>query len=123
MGGGAPTHLCLHPGHLLTANYASGTVSVLPVGAAARSAAAPVLRHEGNGPDPERQEGPHAHRCCPTPPAAGSLSVDLGTDSVRVCELDADSGELEVRARDRACAPAPARATWPSIRAATAPTS
>ncbi|MDX3235485.1 lactonase family protein [Streptomyces sp. ME03-5709C] len=97
VGGGSPTHLCLHRGHLLTANYASGTVSVLPVGdRGALGPARHVLRHEGDGPNPERQEGPHAHMVLPDPSGRWVLSVDLGTDSVRVCELDADSGELEV---------------------------
>jgi 6-phosphogluconolactonase len=97
VGGAAPTHLCLAEGHLLTANYGSGSVSVIaldvdggPLGVR------DVLRHRGGGPDLDRQEGPHAHMVLPDPSGRRVLSVDLGTDSVRVCRLDAGTGELRV---------------------------
>ncbi|MDF3290337.1 lactonase family protein [Streptomyces sp. RB6PN23] len=97
VGGGAPTHLCLAAGHLLTANYASGSVSALPVGPdGALGAPRHVLRHTGGGPNRERQEAPHAHAVLPDPSGRWVLSVDLGTDSVRVCALDRVSGELGV---------------------------
>lgn len=96
--GGAPTHLTVHQGHLLTANYsAPGSVSVLPL--KEDGSLAPVLsvlEHEGDGPNQERQEGPHAHAVLPDPTGRWVLSVDLGTDSVRVCELDPETGELEI---------------------------
>lgn len=95
--GGSPTHLCLHQGHLLTANYGSGTISVLPVDGEGRlGATRHVMEHEGDGPDPDRQTGPHAHMVLPDPAGRWVLTVDLGTDSVRVCELDAATGELEI---------------------------
>ena len=96
--GGAPTHLALHQGHLLTANYsAPGSVTVLGVkDDGSLGAVRHVLEHEGSGPNRERQEGPHAHAVLPDPTGRWALSVDLGTDSVRVCELDRDSGELEI---------------------------
>jgi 6-phosphogluconolactonase (cycloisomerase 2 family) len=95
--GGAPTHLCPHQGHLLTANYASGTVSVLAVAAdGGLGEVRHVLEHEGGGPDPDRQAGPHAHMVLPDPSGRWVLTVDLGTDSVRVCELDPATGELEI---------------------------
>ncbi|WP_328472204.1 lactonase family protein [Streptomyces sp. NBC_00448] len=96
--GGAPTHLALHHGHLVTANYAApGSVSVLGVeDGGALGAVRCVLAHEGDGPNPQRQEAPHAHAVLPDPSGRWLLSVDLGTDSVRVCELDPATGELEV---------------------------
>ncbi|WP_156724559.1 lactonase family protein [Streptomyces apocyni] len=91
VGGASPTHLALAAGHLVTANYGSGSVSWLPVRAGgqlgAAGAGAGVLRHTGSGPDPERQRGPHAHQVLPDPSGRWVLSVDLGTDSVRVCSL------------------------------------
>lgn len=97
VGGGAPTHLCLAAGHLLTANYASGSVSTLPTGLdGTLGAPRHVLQHTGSGPDPERQEGPHAHAVLPDPSGRWVLSVDLGTDSVRVCALDPGSGQLRL---------------------------
>jgi 6-phosphogluconolactonase (cycloisomerase 2 family) len=96
--GGSPTHLALHQGHLLTANYAApGSVSVLAVEAdGSLGALRSVLQHEGKGPNPERQEAPHAHAVVPDPTGRWAVSVDLGTDSLRVCELDAATGELEI---------------------------
>lgn len=93
--GDGPTHLALAAGHVVTANYGSGSVTVLPVLAdGSLGAAGCVLAHEGSGPVGERQEGPHAHQVLPDPSGRWVLSVDLGTDSVRICALDPDSGEL-----------------------------
>ncbi|MER5302499.1 lactonase family protein [Streptomyces lasiicapitis] len=83
----APTHLALHDGHVHTANYGSGSVTTVPVHAdgSLNSAPAGIVEHQGSGPDKERQEGPHAHQVLPDPGGRWILSVDLGTDSVRVC--------------------------------------
>ncbi|MEU2233480.1 lactonase family protein [Streptomyces vietnamensis] len=93
--GAAPTHLALAAGHLLTANYTSGSVTALPLAedGTARPATA-VLRHEGSGPVADRQSGPHAHQVLPDPSGGWVVSVDLGTDSVRICALDPATGEL-----------------------------
>ncbi|GHH93361.1 lactonase family protein [Streptomyces capillispiralis] len=87
--GNGPTHLSLFAGHLLTANYGSGSVSAVPVradGTLARSVSG-VLRHDGRGPHPQRQQGPHPHQVQPDPSGRWAVGVDLGTDSVRVCTL------------------------------------
>ncbi|MER8115816.1 lactonase family protein [Streptomyces sp. NPDC094031] len=95
VGGDEPTHLALAQGHLLTANYGSGSVSVLPLTAEGRPLPpSAVLRHEGSGPDPERQRSPHAHQIVPDPTGRWVLAVDLGTDSVRICALDERTGAL-----------------------------
>ncbi|OKK03877.1 hypothetical protein AMK26_17800 [Streptomyces sp. CB03234] len=94
VGGAHPTHLALAHGHVLTANYGSGGVSVLPLGPdGAPKPAARVLRHRGAGPHPDRQAGPHAHQVVPAPGGRWLLAVDLGTDSVHVCALDPSTGE------------------------------
>ncbi|MFM9370943.1 lactonase family protein [Streptomyces sp. Da 82-17] len=86
--GSGPTHLALADGRLLTANYGSGSVSCLPLGAdSAPAGPVHVLRHEGTGPDPDRQEGPHAHQVLPAPAGGFVLTVDLGTDTVGVRTL------------------------------------
>ncbi|WP_406306329.1 lactonase family protein [Streptomyces sp. NBC_00885] len=93
--GEGPTHLALAAGHLLTANYSSGSVSVLPLGTAGEPGGATgVLQHEGTGPDPERQRSPHAHQVLPDPSGRWVLAVDLGTDSVRILAFDPEAGEL-----------------------------
>lgn len=98
VGGDAPTHLALVGGHVITANYGSGSVSVLPVRASdgGLGAAAEVLEHRGSGPSRDRQEGPHAHQVKQDPTGQWVLSVDLGTDSVRICALAPDTGTLRV---------------------------
>ncbi|MEV5343934.1 lactonase family protein [Streptomyces sp. NPDC052676] len=87
--GGGPTHLSVYAGHVLTADYGSGSVTVVPLRADGTLAAAAsgTLRHTGSGPFAPRQQGPHAHQVRPDPSGRWVLSVDLGTDSVRVCAL------------------------------------
>ncbi|MET9173571.1 lactonase family protein [Streptomyces misionensis] len=93
--GDEPTHLSLTRRHLLTANYGSGSVSVLPLTAEGLPGPpSSVLRHVGSGPDPNRQTSAHAHQVVPDPTGRWVLCVDLGTDSVRVCALDEHTGEL-----------------------------
>jgi len=88
VGGSGPTHLSLFDGHILTANYGSGSVSAVPVRHdGSLGAVAGVLRHEGAGPYTPRQQSPHAHHVQPDPSRRWAVSVDLGTDSVRVCSL------------------------------------
>ncbi|MEV8592280.1 lactonase family protein [Streptomyces sp. NPDC052012] len=87
--GSGPTHLSLFAGHLLTANYGSGSVTAVPVRAdgSLAPAASGRLLHTGSGPHPQRQQGPHAHQVQPDPSGRWAVTVDLGTDSVRVCTL------------------------------------
>ena len=87
--GDGPTHLGLFAGHVLTANYGSGSVTAVPVRPDGTLADAPsgVLRHTGSGPHTRRQQGPHAHQVQADPSGRWAVSVDLGTDSVRVCAL------------------------------------
>ncbi|MBI0380030.1 lactonase family protein, partial [Streptomyces albiflaviniger] len=98
--GAAPTHLALAGGQLLTANYGSGSVTALPVLEDGRlGEPVAVLRHEGRGPNPERQEGPHAHAVAADPSGGWLLAVDLGIDAVRVYALPGPRPHREVRLR------------------------
>lgn len=94
--GSGPTHLGLYDGHVLTADYGSGSVTAVPLrpDGGLAPAASGVLRHTGSGPHSPRQQGPHAHQVQPDPSGRWAVSVDLGTDSVRVCTLDAGSPVL-----------------------------
>ncbi|MET8244179.1 lactonase family protein [Streptomyces sp. NPDC005202] len=87
--GSGPTHLSLFDGHVLTANYGSGSVTAVPVRPDGRLAHLPsgVLQHTGSGPHDRRQRAAHAHQVQPDPSGRWAVSVDLGTDSVRVCTL------------------------------------
>lgn len=96
--GAAPTHLARADGLLCTANYGSGSVSVLPLrGDGAPGGPARVHRHTGSGPVAGRQDGPHAHAVVVDPSGRWLLSADLGADSVWVSAL----GDGEVRPHRR----------------------
>ncbi|MFI5777431.1 lactonase family protein [Nocardia sp. NPDC051570] len=98
--GNGPTHLCVAPDGraVLTANYESGSVSVVSVAEDGRlGAVTDIAQHTGSGPDPERQEGPHAHQVLFDPSGRWVLVVDLGVDAVYVYRL-AD-GKLNQQAR------------------------
>jgi 6-phosphogluconolactonase (cycloisomerase 2 family) len=103
VGGSGPTHLSLFAGRVLTANYSSGSVSALrvrPDGALRRGPAA-VLAHTGSGPSSLRQQGPHAHQVQPDPSGRWAVSVDLGTDSVRVCAVEGEGLRVHREIRTR----------------------
>ncbi|WP_440581693.1 lactonase family protein [Streptomyces djakartensis] len=87
--GEGPTHLGLFAGHVLTADYGSGSVTAVPLhpDGTLTGPASGALRHTGSGPCPQRQREPHAHQVQPDPSGRWAVSVDLGTDSVRVCTL------------------------------------
>ncbi|WP_219470903.1 lactonase family protein [Nonomuraea rhizosphaerae] len=82
--GDSPCHVAVSPDGavLAAANYGDGTVSLHrldPRGAFTGTMT--VLPHEGSGPNPERQQGPHAHQAVFHD---GVLHVsDLGTDEIR----------------------------------------
>jgi 6-phosphogluconolactonase len=83
-GGGLPCHLAITPAgrRLYVANYGGGSVGGFTLGNdGALGELAAVVRHEGSGPDAERQEAPHVHMIVLSD---GLISaVDLGTDEVR----------------------------------------
>lgn len=96
-GGKHPCHVAVTPDgrHLLTANYSSGSVSVHPLDPDGAPAEHSDLLHlDGSGPDPDRQEGPHAHMVVPDPSGPGVLVADLGSDRVWRARLDPVSGRL-----------------------------
>ncbi len=96
-GGGFPCHLAVTPDgrHLISANYGSGSVAVHPLDpAGVPGERSDLLTHDGRGPDPHRQEGPHAHMVSPDPHRPEVLAVDLGTDRVHRHRLDPVAGRL-----------------------------
>jgi 6-phosphogluconolactonase len=96
-GGAAPCHLAVSADgrHLLVANYLSGSVSVHPLDAdGVPGERSDLLAFEGQGPDPDRQEAPHAHMVAPDPNGPDVLIADLGSDRVWRARLDPVSGRL-----------------------------
>lgn len=92
-GGSGPCHLSVDPtgSWLVAANYSSGSVACLPIqpDGTLRSRT-DLVQHEGHGPDPERQEGPHAHNARFASDGL-LLAVDLGIDAVITYRIDAGS--------------------------------
>lgn len=102
VGAAAPTHLSVHPAgrHVFTANYGSGSVTVLPLrDDGSLGEPADVVQHEGKGPHPDRQEGPHAHQVVPVASGRFVIAVDLGADALFVYRFDAASGRLRPHQR------------------------
>ncbi|NKB69748.1 MAG: beta-propeller fold lactonase family protein [Candidatus Latescibacteria bacterium] len=96
--GGGPCHLSVDPSGqwVAVANYGGGSLALLPLTAEGPlKAATHVVQHQGQGADPRRQRGPHAH--CVMPDAAGRFifAADLGLDKVLAYHLDRDQGRLD----------------------------
>ena len=95
--GGAPCFVSVdRTGHVvLVANYAGGSVALLPTQAdGALAPATKVVQHTGSGPNAERQGAPHAHCMVADPSNRFALSADLGVDRVFVYRLDLDGKSL-----------------------------
>ena len=96
-GGGAPCFVSVDRSGraVLVANYAGGSVALLPIEAnGALAPAAHVVQHTGKGPNAERQEAPHAHCILPDPSNRFALAADLGADRVFVYRLDLEGKSL-----------------------------
>lgn len=95
-GGDSPCHLVFDPrGELLAvANYSSGTARLIPRSTdGGLGEPGPVARHSGTGPNPKRQEGPHAHSTIFTPDGRFAIVADLGLDRLVVYRFD-ETGAL-----------------------------
>ncbi|GAA3651316.1 lactonase family protein [Streptomyces chitinivorans] len=95
--GAAPVHLAVHPQgrFLVTANYDSGHVAVLPLGAGGEILdAVEVVRHRGRGPHPVEQRGPHPHMAVFVPGGRRLLVPDKGDDHIHVYDFNTRTGRL-----------------------------
>jgi 6-phosphogluconolactonase len=96
--GAGPAHLVVDKvgKNVLVANYGGGSVAVLPVkedGSLAEASS--MVQHTGSGPNPRRQQGPHAHSVNLSPDNRFAMVADLGLDSVFVYRFDPVKGSLE----------------------------
>jgi len=81
--------------YVLVANYTGGSVAVFPIlkdGNLGEASA--FVQHSGHGPDPQRQEGPHAHSIDLSPDNRFAMVDDLGLDEVLVYKFDSAKGTL-----------------------------
>jgi len=74
--GTVAAHILAVKGRVYTANYLSGSTTLLPDR---------VLAHTGHGADPLRQDCSHPHCLTPTPEGLYICICDLGTDCIYVC--------------------------------------
>jgi 6-phosphogluconolactonase len=98
--GWVPCHLAVHQAqrHVLSADYGDGAVTVYPLRPdGSVGPASHVVRNRGEGPNPERQAGPHAHMVKPVQGTEWILTTDLGTDEVLAYTLDTELGQLRPR--------------------------
>lgn len=68
-------HILTDNGEVYCANYSSGSVIRMPE---------QLIQHTGQGVDPDRQEGPHAHFVGLTPDKCYVCAADLGLDTIFV---------------------------------------
>ncbi len=83
-GGGGACYVSVHSSGspVLVANYGGGSISAFPVeGDGSLGERSGFVQFEGSGPNPKRQERPHAHSIYPI--GDHVLACDLGTDEVR----------------------------------------
>lgn len=93
--GAEPCHCALDASEtfLAAANYGSGSVTVWRLGTDGMPEGEPWLHQgHGSGPDPKRQDGPHAHWVGFTPDQRWLAQTDLGTDRVLAFPFDPNRG-------------------------------
>ena len=99
-GGTGPCHLVvdLTGQYLIVANYAGGSVAMLPIGDdGALGEACDFIQHEGgSGVIKARQLEPHAHSVTLTPDNRHVVVCDLGLDKVLVYRINLEDGKLEL---------------------------
>ena len=108
-GGAGPAHLSMHPSgrYVLVANYAGGSVAVLPVRPDGSLAPASDVKHDrgaiartraATGPPGSfafsGHDAPHAHMIHAGPSGKFVISSDLGLDRILIWKFDADQGLL-----------------------------
>jgi len=107
--GAGPAHLSVHPSgkYVLVANYAGGTVAVLPILANGELGAATDVKKDEGKVGPEHagsappgsfaisgHEAPHAHMIEADPSGRFVLVNDLGLDQTLIWKFDAEKGTL-----------------------------
>jgi 6-phosphogluconolactonase len=94
-GGTGACFVSVHPSGkwVFAADYGSGSIAAFPVNAdGSLGERTGFAQFEGSGPNPKRQQAPHAHSIYPTP-GDSVVACDLGTDQIRRFRLTAE-GEL-----------------------------
>jgi 6-phosphogluconolactonase len=96
-GGTGTCHVAVdHTGRCaFVANYTGGSSASFRVGENGKlSDAVSFFQYQGHGPNPDRQEKPHAHRVTVSPENRFLLVNDLGLDEIHIYKLDAKTAVL-----------------------------
>lgn len=96
--GAGPCHLSVDKTgqFVLVANYAGGSVAVLPIQDDGQlGEATDFIQHQGSSVDPRRQGGPHAHSVTLDPANRYAFVADLGLDKIMIYQLDLSQGKLK----------------------------
>lgn len=97
-GGGAPCHICVDKTGqcVLVANYSGGSVTSLPIHAdGSVGEAVSLIKHTGSSVNKQRQEAAHAHSINVDPTNKFAVVADLGTDEIRLYDLDPANAQLK----------------------------
>jgi 6-phosphogluconolactonase len=92
--GAGPCHLAVNGREavIICSNYSSGVISVFRIlKDGGVSEAAQVIKFSGKGPNPLRQEGPHAHSFWFDKHYTRGFACDLGTDRVMCYDIGGDT--------------------------------
>ena len=91
-----PSHLAVDSTGrlLLAANYREGFVAAVPLGPEGAPDVAHVIKHEGKGTHPTRQERPHVHSVTVSPDNRFVIVADLGLDRVYTYALDPATAKI-----------------------------
>lgn len=96
-GGPGPCHVNITPNGkwLLVANYAGGSVEVLPIGADGKIGSPSAFdQHQGSSVNPQRQEAAHAHSIHADAAGRYVFVPDLGMDKIVIYQFDDQNGKL-----------------------------
>ncbi len=81
--------------YVLVANYTGGSIAAFPIlGDGRLGEATAFVQHTGHGPNPERQQGPHAHSIDLSADNHFAFVDDLGLDELLIYRFDAGKGTL-----------------------------
>lgn len=108
-GGAGPAYASVHPAgkHVLVANYAGGTVAVLPIRTNGELGEATDVKRDDGKVGPARaasappgsfaisgHDSPHAHTIETDPSGRFVISTDLGLDRILIWKFDSQRGKL-----------------------------
>jgi len=84
---------------LVATNYGTGDAALYPIDEdGSLGEMSDFVKHQGSGPNEDRQEGPHAHSSIFTPDNRFIIIADLGIDQLVIYEFDSSTGKLKSHA-------------------------